>query len=157
MAAKTKIGTWIVGAVMLFVGVRCTMDGMEREDKANAKRAQAAAAEAAMTPAEKASAAAAKSAKDRKEALFQEGVSRARLAVGTLKASMKDPDSFKVSQAVLMDSGAVCIVYRAKNSFAAVVPNSAVAASGATAVSLSANDYNRLCAKHSGTDLEPAL
>lgn len=157
MAAKTRIGVWIFGAVALFVTVKCTMDGMTREDKASAKRIEAAATEAAMTPAEKASAAAAQAAKVRREALYQEGVSRARLATGTLKAAMKDPDSFKVSQALLMDNGAVCIVYRAKNSFAAVVPNSAVAASGAAGVSRSAADFNRLCAKQSGIDLEPAL
>lgn len=44
-----------------------------------------------------------------------------------LKKHMKDPDSFKlVSALVIEKTGAVCYEYRAKNSFGAVVPGSAV-------------------------------
>lgn len=154
---KTKIVSIVIAAFFLFVFVRCTIESSDRREKEGIERAKAAAAEAAMSPAEKASAALARTAKERKEQAWQESVALARAAVATVRAGMKDPSSFSLSEAVAVDSGAVCLSYRAKNSFGAIVPGFASAASGAKAVSTSATDWNRLCGKKSGSDLMPAL
>ncbi len=48
-------------------------------------------------------------------------VTKAAAAVSILKNSMKDPDSFRLEQALLINkTGAVCFTYRAKNGFGAL-------------------------------------
>lgn len=47
-----------------------------------------------------------------------QGVARAQAGAAMLKRAMRDPDSFKLSQALVIDgSGAVCYEYRAQNGF----------------------------------------
>ncbi|MBV8810885.1 MAG: hypothetical protein JO033_19625, partial [Acidobacteriaceae bacterium] len=41
----------------------------------------------------------------------------AGLVANELRHSMRDPDSFKLDSVLLMDSGAVCYEYRARNGF----------------------------------------
>jgi hypothetical protein len=50
----------------------------------------------------------------------------AAAAAKALKSGMKNPDSFKLEEALVMDDGTVCFEYRATNSFNAVVPGQAV-------------------------------
>jgi hypothetical protein len=52
-------------------------------------------------------------AKKKEDADFQ----RAVLGAKQLQASMRNPDSFKLSQVLIMDDGAVCYDYRAQNGF----------------------------------------
>ena len=50
----------------------------------------------------------------------KKSVARWEIALGgavTLRKSMRDPDSFKVSSALEMEDGAVCYQYRARNGF----------------------------------------
>ncbi len=44
---------------------------------------------------------------------------------------MKDPTAFELTSMMVHDSGFVCYDYRAKNSFGATMPNSAVLTNGA--------------------------
>lgn len=78
------------------------------------------AVEAAKSPEQRA-----KEAKEKSERLEQQTLTAN--AVQILKASAKDPGSFALTDAYGGKHGAGCIGYRAKNSFAAVVPGSAVA------------------------------
>ena len=56
-------------------------------------------------------------------------VVRAGEGAKLLKQSMRDPDSFKLSQALIMDSGAVCYEFRAHNGFGGMDVGHAVYAS----------------------------
>src|SRR5262249_4993740 len=50
------------------------------------------------------------------------------LAIRQLRSNMKNPDSFKLEEALRMDDGTLCLTYRATNSFNAIVPGRAVIA-----------------------------
>lgn len=78
------------------------------------------------------------------EARFQLDV----LKIRALREKQKNPASFKVLQVARMDSGALCVVYRATNGFNAVVTEQK-----AIAVSGSLGDWNKLCAGKSGDDI----
>jgi hypothetical protein len=79
------------------------------------------------------------------------------LAVRQLRAGMKNPDSFKLEQALRMDDGSLCLSYRATNSFNAIVPGNAVIADNTIRTSDNrerfAPVWNKRCAKKSGRDI----
>lgn len=86
----------------------------------------------------------------KKEADFQRVVA----VVKAVKMAAKDPASFSLDAAALTDAGAVCIQYRAKNSFNATVPGIYVATpqgSGDTDAL-----WNKHCAKKPNTDFSYA-
>jgi hypothetical protein len=90
---------------------------------AMAKQREEQAAAAAKAAAEKELAAAnEKERKAKRDAQLQLAASGAL----TLKRAMKDPESFNLTSLVVKDSGAACYEYRAKNSFGAILPSSAV-------------------------------
>ena len=70
------------------------------------------------------------------------------LKIRAMREKMKNPASFKLLQAARMDSGALCVVYRATNGFNAVVTEQK-----AIAVNGSLGDWNKLCAGKSGEDI----
>lgn len=80
----------------------------------------------------------------------------ATMAAMRLKASMKDPSSFKVLQALMMDDLTACIEYTAKNSFGALTRSNAVLPNGGNKF-ITDNDpsFNaldkKLCANKSGS------
>jgi hypothetical protein len=82
-------------------------------------------------------------AKVKQEAEFQSVVSKVR----ALKANAKNPATFEVEQVLLMDSGTLCVSYRAPNSFNAVVPESKAITSKGTF-----GNWDKECAGKSGTD-----
>jgi hypothetical protein len=61
-------------------------------------------------------------AKQREEAVFQLAVHGAK----HLSDSMRNPDSFKLAEVLMMDNGAVCYTYRAQNGFGGMNVGSAV-------------------------------
>ncbi len=79
----------------------------------------AAAVEATKSPQQRA---AEKAAKDKENAQFTVAAN----AAATLKQAMKDPESFSLTSLDVHADGAACYEYRAKNSFGAVLPGSAV-------------------------------
>ncbi|MBZ5489744.1 MAG: hypothetical protein LAO76_02290 [Acidobacteriia bacterium] len=91
-----------------------------------------------------------KKAKDERQ--FQLAVSGAK----QLKNAMRNPDSFKVSNALFMDNGVVCYEYRAQNGFGGInVGRAVLTAKGM----LKTNEmdggtklWNRECANKSGYD-----
>lgn len=91
-----------------------------------------------------------------------EAVARAQIGARLLKQAMRDPDSFKLSQALVMDSGAVCYEYRARNGFGGMNVGHAVLSedaktfrtnemSGFTAL------WNKACANKTGEDFAGGL
>ena len=54
----------------------------------------------------------------KKEKDFQ----RVAAALKVLKSSAKNPDSYSLESIILTDKGTICVVYRARNSFNAIVP-----------------------------------
>jgi hypothetical protein len=56
---------------------------------------------------------------------------RAVLGAKTLESAMRNPDSFKLSQALIMDNGSVCYQYRAQNGFGGMnIEHAVLTASG---------------------------
>ena len=158
---KTRIGTWLFAGLALFVTLKCTYDSNEGQktsaQRQAAKAASAAATRAAMTPqqrldADKA-ASAAEAAKAKKEADFQRAVAFAR----TVKASAKNPASFELDRLGQTQLGALCLEYRARNSFNALVPGHATLPPNSNQPNASDEAWNKHCAgKKGATDLSSA-
>lgn len=79
-----------------------------------------------------------------------------------LEQAMKDPESFKLRAVLLMNDGTVCYNYRAKNSFGAELPGSAVLFTVNNRTTMLVQEqngnrfvaaWNRRCANRSGEDL----
>jgi hypothetical protein len=119
----------IIGAVMLAFIVKCINTGEEAKN-------EKAAAEARKTPEQRAAEAA-------RETEFQNVVARLR----ALKASTKNPASFELVSATLMNDGTLCAEYRGTNSFNAVVPGQTAITSAGAVV-----PWNKHCAGKSGRD-----
>lgn len=69
-------------------------------------------------------------------------------ALSTLKAGMKNPDSFQVVQALMVQGPTICITYRGTNSFNAVVTNHiAIWDKGNSS---DPNEWNKRCANKQG-------
>lgn len=95
-----------------------------------------------------------KAKRDAEEATFQRHVA----AVRKLRASMKNPASFSLEDAILTPEGALCVVYRATNSFNAIVPGQAVVYRGQITTSDSGDQFrtrwNTRCFKKRGEDMK---
>lgn len=97
----------IIGLFSIFVA-KAAWDSANRETRS--------------TPPPPVKSAAEKQADAEKEAQFQLAMGAGRL----LKSNAKDPSSFKMESFFVLPDGGACYEYRAKNSFAAVVPAKAV-------------------------------
>lgn len=106
---------WVIGGVatvMVLVGV--SKNDAETRQQENL----AAIVQASKTPEQRAAEFA---AKQKAEAEFQFAVSAAK----AVRASMKNPKSFELVSAGLVDGGALCLIYRGTNGFNAVVTQEA--------------------------------
>lgn len=81
---------------------------------------------------------------------------RAVLGAKTLESAMRNPDTFKLSQVLIMDNGSVCYQYRAQNGFGGMnIAHAVLTASGKFK-----NDnesgfrtlWNRECANKTGSE-----
>jgi hypothetical protein len=71
---------------------------------------------------------------------------RAVMGAESLRAAMRNPDSFKLKSAGLTSAGAVCYQYRAQNGFGGMNLEYAVLAPGATSINTNLSVWNRQCA-----------
>lgn len=143
-APHSRLGLYLklgLGAVIVIGMVRCISDQDDRKTTAESERQRI---EAAKTPEQRAREVAEKA---KAEADFQFVVGRLR----ALKAASKNPASFELVDATLMDDGTVCVVYRATNSFNAVVTENK-----AIAKDLRVVEWNRYCGGKSGKDMKYA-
>lgn len=80
-----------------------------------------------------------------------------------LKQAMRDPDSFKLSQALVIDgTGAVCYEYRARNGFGGMnVGHAVISPDGKTFKAENDSGYralwNKECANKEGLDAADAI
>ncbi len=150
---ETSRLTLLALGCVLFVAFKCTVDGLA-EPSADADRKSV---DAKLTPEERA-------ARDRAQESMakarQEEERRFQLAVGfarTLKAGMKNPASFELTDAIRTADGTLCLQYRGTNSFNAVIPNYAVLTQDGRASNGSAGTvaslWNKHCAGKSGDDV----
>jgi len=121
-AAKFAVVMLVLGVVMAIINKSNTPDAP------------------AKTPAEIAEA-------TRQEAEFQSVVQKLK----ALKASAKNPASFELESAILMANGALCVKYRATNSFNAVVPEQKVITAKAAF-----GDWGKDCSGKTGIDYKKA-
>ncbi|KAB2900377.1 MAG: hypothetical protein F9K35_07000 [Burkholderiaceae bacterium] len=138
---RTSLFTWIVAGAFAVVVGSCVMGFNGSEERRQKAQAAQAAIEAAKTPEQREAEA---KAKAKQEADFQFSLAAAK----AVRAAMKDPASFELVRADMMDSGALCMVYRGKNSFGAVTTEQA-----AITRKLKAGDWNKECGGKSGEDI----
>lgn len=84
-------------------------------------------------------------------------VNRAAIGARMLKKAMRNPDSFKLESALVMDDGAVCYTYRAQNGFGGMTRgHAALAADGKRFLNDNMDGFtrlwNRVCADKSGIE-----
>ncbi|MGQ0503469.1 MAG: hypothetical protein ACT4P0_12825 [Panacagrimonas sp.] len=90
-------------------------------------------------------------------------VQRAVAGAVMLKKAMRDPESFKLESALVIDgSGAVCYGYRAKNGFGGVNAGHAVLSSDGKKFKTDEMDgfialWNKVCADKRGTETATAI
>jgi hypothetical protein len=130
-----------LGAFLVISMVKCINEG---EDKEAQEAAEAQRIEASKTPEQRA-----KEAEDKakSEAEFQSSVRRLQL----LKSSSKNPKSFEVVDAILMNDGTLCVTYRGTNSYNAVVTDSTAISKNMKVV-----NWNKFCAGKSGRNMKSA-
>jgi hypothetical protein len=89
---------------------------------------------------------------DKDEATFQRAVAGAK----QLKNSMRNPDSFKLGETLIMDDGAVCYDYRSQNGFGGMTVGQAVLSPTGKFKSNESDGFHTLwkkeCANKTGID-----
>ena len=111
---------------------------------------------------EQAAAAAAKAAADAKRKKEEETFVKAQIGAKVLKQAMRDPDSFKLASVLVMDSGAVCYEYRARNGFGGMNVSHAVLSSDGKTFKGQDEDgfsrvWNKECSGKAGDDIVSTL
>lgn len=92
-----------------------------------------------------------------------ESIARAQAGAAMLKQAMRDPDSFKLSQALVIDgTGAVCYEYRARNGFGGMnIGHAVISSDGKTFKTENDAGYHNLwnkeCANKEGLDAADAI
>ena len=133
------------------------------EELRKQNEAQAAAQKAAEAAAKQKAATLAKAREEEKHNARQ---LMALIGAKDLEQSMKDPESFKLRSVYLMRDGTVCYGYRAKNSFGAELPGSAVLFVEKKRPTMLVQEqngnrfvaaWNRRCANKSGEDLTAGI
>jgi hypothetical protein len=87
-----------------------------------------------------------------------EGVARAALLAKTIREGARNPSSFTLASAIVMESGAACIEYRAQNGFGGMnLEQAVISADGTKAKKTGDSGFNSLwnsqCAGQSGRDV----
>lgn len=130
---KTSFTAWLFAGLFALVAITGVVASVQINSEKEAIRAAAQAAEskriAALTPAQKLAEDEKKKADEKaakeKSDKFALRAPLALLGAKQLKASAKDPATFEFQSIYLAEDGSACYEYRAKNSFGAVLPNSA--------------------------------
>lgn len=140
-------GQWIFIGLAAVGMVSCIASGQAESERQAADRA---AAEAQKTPEQKIAEEKAKVAAEEAKKKTVEEARTVAFYAAALKKSMKNPDSFDLTSAGVMEGGAICYEYRATNSFNAVVPDILVVTKSKT--SKDPRDWNKFCAGKSWTN-----
>lgn len=131
---------YVLGGLFLFIVFANVSNRQRSEEKA--------AAESAKTPEQRAA---------EQKTLTQNSL--AAVGAAKLKKAMKDPRSFTLTSAVVMDDGTACYKYRAINSFGASLPSEAVMLPSGKMFAADhdgnayINAFNKGCAKKIGREI----
>lgn len=136
-----KSGGWVKWVIVGIATVMIVIGLSDNEDKKRAAEAATAAREAAKSPEQRAAEAAARA---KREADFQFALSAAK----AVRAGLKNPKSFELVSAGLVDGGPLCLEYRGTNSFNAVVTQTSVVLRDGKL-----GQWNKHCAGKSVTDM----
>lgn len=102
-------------------------------------------------------------AKTPEEKERDERLTRAVMGARSIKAALRDPPSFELTQVLAIDkTGAVCYMYRAKNGFGGYNREMAVLEKGASGLRSTGmkgfeSTWNRACGSKSGDDLTTSV
>lgn len=77
---------------------------------------------------------------------------RAVMGAKSLRAAMRNPESFKLASVHVKTNGAICYTYRAQNGFGGMNLESAVLAPGTQHFNQNASAWNASCAHKAGYD-----
>lgn len=147
---KTSLFTKMVTVLVVVVAGSVIWASNKGEAERQASAAKEAQRIAAMTPAERADFEAKKAAeakeKAEREATFQKAVNTAR----AVKSAAKDPSSFELVSLVVMSDKTECLVFRARNSFNAIVTDQRAFLNGKSV------DWNKHCGGKTGDDYSHA-
>lgn len=143
---KTGCLTWVV-AGFLFLVVATMVSNLGNKDGSPDKGSRPKRAAAEKPP-----------EKSAEEIAIETGTTTAAVAAKALHDAMRNPDSFVLEKALVMDSGAVCIEYRAQNGFGGMNRASAVVPPGTTKLLNSDGpgfdkSWNKNCAGKTGHDV----
>lgn len=124
---RTSIVTWAV-LILIVAAVGSTLSAKKSaDDEWQAKVKAAEVKIAAMTPEQKKAMADEQQRREEQKRKDDAAVQLATAGARLLKKAAKNPDSFKLESALVVEkTGAVCYQYRAQNSFGAIVPGQAV-------------------------------
>lgn len=135
---KTGLLTWIVGGMVAWGMGSCILSQTAREQNRPA------------SPPPTAEQLAAKAKEDA-------DINKALAAARVIKSSTKDPASFQLESFYYFPGGAVCVEFRGKNSFGAVVPGKGVFDGGQRILSNADGNkfvalWNEVCTKAGGQE-----
>jgi hypothetical protein len=121
---RTSVVTWIVTGLVALGGFgslvgKCAAD-KDQEVKAAAEQERVAKLTPEQLAAETKERAAAAAKEAEQEKRSEENYARAATGAKILKSSMRNPDSFKLSEVLVMSDGSVCYEYRAQNGFGGI-------------------------------------
>lgn len=158
---RTSAFTYIFGGLFTIIVVSCVGTMVASDNRRNETAAKEAARVASLSAEQKAAeakrAAADKVASDAKEANFQRAIVLAR----AVKATMNDPSSLEITDALVTDAGAIALTFRGKNAFGALTINYAVLAPDGKVANGSQNKvaalWNRHIAGKAATDLTSSM
>lgn len=127
--SPAKAGRW---RLWMFLLLAIPLVYVEREKawREKARQEEAARQEAAKTPEQREQERLAKEKQRQQEKKAEEkrnrAIASASAGAAVLKRAMKDPQAFELTSVRVTDNGTACYDYRAKNSFGAILPDSAV-------------------------------
>lgn len=147
----------VFAALVGMVVLSCVTSMQDAGRASDEKAAAAAKALASLPPEQKAALARAAADKERSDKKFSDGVVLAQLAAKTLKSRMRDPSSFQLAEATLLDDGTVCLAYRARNGFGGMAMERAAALADGAGIVVNPAQYNKLCANRTGTDISRVI
>ena len=163
---KTSMFTWVILGLIVFGVLSTVVSRCQQDREAQTQAAAEQARRAALTPQQRADedAKLAEEAKQRAAATAKEteaksrhdkNVQKAAVFANVLRKSMRNPDSFKLSEVLIMGDGSVCYTYRAQNGFGGMNVDQAVLGPSSFKTSDQAGfvtAWNKYCGGHTGED-----
>jgi hypothetical protein len=162
--APTQYGCGTLILLLVVAAVVMSAIGSFQDNRKKAEEARVAAQhEAAKTPEQREKDRAAKEAADADKRRKDEAITRGVAGSGVLKKNMRNPQSFSLSSAIVIDgTGAACYEYRSQNGFGGMNQGRAALSADGKAFLTSempgfSKLWNKECANKSGQSIKAAI